>query len=81
MLTLNDIYNYIDEKKYESLERDLYEDLAEVYLVDPKSDAVKRVYRMAWEYGHAHGYRDVISYYDDLVKIIFDSVDEYYRPN
>ena len=29
-----------------------------------------KVYELAWEYGHASGHEDVLSYYKDLVELV-----------
>ena len=43
-------------------------DLLDDYNV--KGSKAEKCYSLAWEYGHSSGYREVISYFEDLVELI-----------
>lgn len=38
--------------------------------LDPENPKVKKLYELAWEYGHAAGYREVRHYFEDLLPLI-----------
>lgn len=62
-----------DRKAYRQQRKELYnlfeEDIARVYIVSdhPKKDLL---FRLAWDYGHALGIHEVLSYYDEMVELI-----------
>lgn len=50
-------------------ERDFYEDLADLFNLDPKDPLTGRIYAKAWEYGHGAGLLEVMYQYEDLVRV------------
>ena len=68
-LTHEDVYNFQQTKVYENGERDHSDDLKRVNGVidNPKADTL---YGHAWRLGHAYGYSEVGSHFNELVDLI-----------
>jgi hypothetical protein len=63
----------IDKKLYDvkngHSERDFYDDLVELFKLDPTDPVVPRMYSKAWENGHAYGYHEVMTHFEGLVEV------------
>jgi len=72
-MTYEDIITNIDRKLYEVdhgySERDLFDDLVEVFKLDPTNPITTRMHGKAWESGHSGGLREVVIHFSDLVEV------------
>lgn len=68
-----DMYEHIKNKVYDKLPnnggREFYADLLETFSLDAKDPVVPRMYSLAWQNGHAYGYGEVLSHFEDLVEV------------
>jgi hypothetical protein len=66
----NLIFNNIEDGLYEKSDISQFKlDLLKAYEVEnnPKAD---KCFNLAWEYGHAYGYSEVLTYFDELMELI-----------
>lgn len=69
-MTREEIVNHIKNKSYETKDgRDFYDDLVEVFKLDPTNPITSRMYYKAWDSGHAYGYHEVLCHFEDLVEV------------
>jgi hypothetical protein len=72
-MTYQELSENIKAKKYETLngktERDFFDDLVELFELDPKDRLTQRMYSKAWENGHSGGYFEVYNHFHDLIEV------------
>jgi len=72
-MTREELKMYIDKKAYiqqfNKDGRDFYDDLVELFKLDPTDPITSRMYGMAWNNGHAYGLYEVLSHFEDLVGV------------
>lgn len=59
----------IEAKKYETAGNSFFEDLVELFELDPTDRRTNKMYSLAWENGHAFGYLEVFYHFQDLVEV------------
>ncbi len=59
----------IEAKKYETDGNSFFEDLAELFELDPADKRTSKMYSLAWENGHSAGYLEVFYHFQDLVEV------------
>lgn len=72
-MTHEEIKSFIDRKLYNvkngHSERDFYDDLVELFKLDPTDPITTRMYSKAYENGHAYGHHEVLCHFSDLVEV------------
>ncbi len=72
-MTHEEMRTNIDRKLYNvtngQSERDLFDDLVELFKLDPADPITHRMYSKAWENGHAYGLHEVVTHFEGLVEV------------
>ena len=72
-MTHEEIRTNIARKLYDvkngQSERDFFDDLVELFKLDPTNPITTRMYSKAYENGHAYGYNEVLCHFEGLVEV------------
>jgi hypothetical protein len=72
-MTREEIVTNIQRKLYDvnngQSERDFFDDLVELYKLDPTDSITTRMFSKAYENGHAYGHHEVLCHFGDLVEV------------
>jgi hypothetical protein len=68
------LLEFIKQRAYDTYgtnanRRDLFDDLVEVFKLDPTDPITTRMYSNAWESGHSYGVGEVFNHFEDLVYV------------
>lgn len=53
-------------------QNEFFADLAQFHGIDAEHEKTVKAFDLAWDYGHANGFAEVASYFEDLVPLIKD---------
>lgn len=68
-MTQEQLIANIKADKYGTHGNSFFEDLVELFGLDPADKRTSKMYSLAWENGHAYGYLEVFYHFQDLVEV------------